>query len=115
MIRELKKDEELPLELLLLADPSEKYIREYISRGKCFIMSLDGIIIGAYVLIPTRPETVEIVNVAVSENYHGQGYGKQLVHHAIGIAKKEGYKTIEIGTGNSGSFSWHYIKNAVLE
>lgn len=102
MIRALNKDEELPLELLLLADPSEKLVREYISRGKCFIMNLDGIIIGTYVLLPTRPETVEIVNVAVKEGYHGQGYGKQLVLHAIETAKGEGYKTIEIGTGNSG-------------
>ena len=102
MIRELNKAEELPMELLLLADPSEKLVREYVSRGKCFIMTLDGLIVGTYVIIPTRPETVEIVNVAVNENYHGKGYGKQLVLHAIETAKQEGYKTIEIGTGNSG-------------
>lgn len=102
MIRALKKDEKLPLDLLLLADPSEKLVREYISRSKCFIMERDGIIIGVYVLLPTRPETVEIVNVAVKEDYHNQGYGKQLVLHAIEVAKDEGYKTIEIGTGNSG-------------
>lgn len=102
LIRELKKDEELPLELLLLADPSEKLVREYISRGKCFIMDLDGFIIGTYVLIPTRPKTAEIVNIAVNEDFHGQGYGKQLVLHAIETAKHEGYKTVEIGTGNSG-------------
>ncbi|WP_430787318.1 GNAT family N-acetyltransferase [Virgibacillus flavescens] len=102
MIRELYKDEALPLELLLLADPSEKLVREYVSRGKCFIMEHGGIILGTYVLIPTRPETAEIVNVAVNEGYHGQGYGKQLVLHAIETAKREGFKTIEIGTGNSG-------------
>lgn len=102
LIRELNKNEEIPLELLLLADPSEKLVREYVSRGKCFIMSQDEIIIGTYVLIPTRPETVEIVNVAVNEDYHGQGFGKQLVLHAIETAKRKGYKTIEIGTGNSG-------------
>jgi len=102
VIRELNKAEELPMELLLLADPSEKLVREYVSRGKCFIMTLDGLIVGTYVIIPTRPETVEIVNVAVNENYHGKGYGKQLVLHAIETAKQEGYKTIEIGTGNSG-------------
>ncbi|QKY71083.1 GNAT family N-acetyltransferase [Lentibacillus sp. CBA3610] len=102
LIKELSKDEELPLELLLLADPSEKLVREYVSRGKCFIMNLDGRTVGTYVLIPTRPETVEIVNVAVNEDYHGRGYGKQLVLHAIETAKRDGYKTIEIGTGNSG-------------
>jgi ribosomal protein S18 acetylase RimI-like enzyme len=102
LIRELNKDEELPLKLLLLADPSEKLVREYTSRGKCFILDIVERIIGTYVLIPTRPETVEIINVAVHEDYHGQGYGKQLVLHAIETAKRDGYKTIEIGTGNSG-------------
>ena len=86
----------------MLADESEKLVREYVSRGKCYVLDLNGSIIGIYVLlIATRPETVEIVNVAVDEGYHGKGYGKQLVLHAIEMAKREGYKTIEIGTGNS--------------
>ncbi len=102
LIRQLRENEVLPLDLLLLADPSEKLVKEYVSRGKCFIMELDEAMIGTYVLLPTRPETVEIVNVAVSEDHHGKGYGKCLVLHAIETAKKQGYKTIEIGTGNSG-------------
>ncbi len=36
--------------------------------------------VGEYVLIETRPETVELVNVAVRESEHGQGLGKQRVH-----------------------------------
>lgn len=102
LIRELNNDDELPIDLLLLADPSEHLVREYVARGRCFIMDIDGLNIGTYVLLPTRPETVEIVNVAVNENYHGRGYGKQLVFHAIEMAKREGYRTIEVGTGNSG-------------
>ncbi|MDQ0268543.1 GNAT family N-acetyltransferase [Cytobacillus purgationiresistens] len=101
-IRVLNKNETLPLDLLLLADPSEKLVREYVSRGQCYILENDGVVIGTYVLIVTRPETVEIVNVAVNEDYHGNGFGKQLVLHAIEMAKQQGYKTIEIGTGNSG-------------
>lgn len=58
--------------------------------------------IGVYVLLPTRPETVELVNVAVVEKQQGKGIEKQLVVHAVQNAKAKGYKTIEIGTGNSG-------------
>ncbi|WP_054705089.1 GNAT family N-acetyltransferase [Bacillus sp. JCM 19041] len=101
-IRLLKKDEPLPLELLLLADPSEKLVRSYVARGECFVLEKQNQIIGTYVLIPSRPETVELVNVAVDEAYHGKGYGKQLVLHAIEMAKEQDFKTIEIGTGNSG-------------
>ncbi|EAO51681.1 IAA acetyltransferase [Bacillus thuringiensis serovar israelensis ATCC 35646] len=43
----------------------------------------------------------EIINIAVSEKEQGKGYGKYLLGFAIDYAKKEEYKTIEIGTGNS--------------
>ncbi|WRP05557.1 GNAT family N-acetyltransferase [Rossellomorea aquimaris] len=102
IIRRLNKDEELPMELLLLADPSEKIVKEYTSRGECFAAELEKKIVGVYVLLPTRPETVELVNVAVAEELHGKGIGKQLVMDAVKVAREKGYKTIEVGTGNSG-------------
>ncbi|MEY9974174.1 ribosomal protein S18 acetylase RimI-like enzyme [Lysinibacillus sp. RC46] len=100
-IRKLNKDEKLPMELLLLADPSREIIEEYVNRGECFVAEIEQQIIGVYVLLPTRPETVELVNVAVVEEQHGRGIGKQLVMDAIKVVKTKGYKTIEIGTGNS--------------
>ena len=90
------------MELLLLADPSQKIVKAYLDRGECFVAERNQHVIGVYVLIPTRPETVELVNVAVAEAQHGRGIGKQLVMHAIQAAKTKGYKTIEMGTGNSG-------------
>jgi ribosomal protein S18 acetylase RimI-like enzyme len=100
-IRELKKDEKPPMELLLLADPSQKIVEDYLKRGECFIAISSERVVGVYVLLPTRPETVELVNIAVAEEQHGRGIGKQLVMHAIQTAKSQGYKTIEVGTGNS--------------
>lgn len=101
MIRKLKAGEIPPMHLLLLADPSPKIVKDYISRGECFIAEEGNQVMGIYVLLPTRPETVELVNVAVDEVYQGKGVGKQLVLDAVNTAKKNGYKTIEIGTGNS--------------
>ncbi|HZG60099.1 MAG TPA: GNAT family N-acetyltransferase [Anoxybacillus sp.] len=100
-IRQLHENEQPPMDLLLLADPSEKLINEYIQREQCFAAEMDQRIVGIYVLLPTRPETVELVNIAVDENEQGKGIGKQLVLHAIENAKQQGYKTMEIGTGNS--------------
>lgn len=57
--------------------------------------------VGVYALLPTRPETVELVNIAVAENHQGGGMGKLLVMNAIKTAKEKEYKTIEVGTGNS--------------
>lgn len=100
-IRKLKIHEEYPMDLLLLADPSEKIVREYVTMGECFVAERNEKIIGTYVLLPTRPETMELVNVAVTENEQGKGVGRQLVMDAIERAKEKGYKIIEIGTGNS--------------
>ncbi|WP_417897653.1 GNAT family N-acetyltransferase [Bacillus haimaensis] len=100
-IRKLKQGEQPPMEILLLADPSEAIVKEYITRGECFVAELEEHIIGVYVLLPTRPDTVELVNVAVSEEHHGKGIGRQLVMDAVEAARSKGYKTIELGTGNS--------------
>lgn len=101
-IRRWQSGEPLPMELLLLADPSEEVVETYLHRGTCFVAELDGQVVGEYVLIDTRPETVELINVAVREAEHGKGIGKQLVRHAIQTASAMGYRAIELGTGNSG-------------
>jgi GNAT superfamily N-acetyltransferase len=101
-IRKLKIDEKPPMDLLLLADPSLPIVEEYVKMDECFIAESDEKVIGVYILLPTRPKIVELVNIAVAEEQHSKGIGKQLVIDAIQTAKLRGYKTIEIGTGNSG-------------
>ncbi|MED1205793.1 GNAT family N-acetyltransferase [Heyndrickxia acidicola] len=100
-IRKLKVGEKPPMNLLLLADPSRLLVEEYIERGECFVAECDEQYIGVYVLLPTRPGTVELVNIAVCESQQGRGIGKQLVMSAIHTAKARDFKTIEVGTGNS--------------
>ncbi|KZE66991.1 acetyltransferase [Paenibacillus jamilae] len=100
-IRLLHSNENYPLEILLLADPSRQLVEEYLKRGQCYVAEMDHQMVGVYVLLPTRPETMEIVNIAVAEVMHGKGIGRQLVTHAIETARTQGYKTLEIGTGNS--------------
>jgi len=100
-IRPLLSEEQVPMSLLLLADPSEGTIKSYIHRGHCFVAESNGEIIGVYVLIDTRPQIVELVNVAVAQEAQGSGIGTRLVLHAIETASSMGYKTIELGTGNS--------------
>lgn len=102
IIRELHTNEEFPMDLLLLADPSEKIVREYVGRGTCFVAEENGKTIGTYVLLPTRPETIELVNIAVAESEQGKGIGKHMVMDAINKAREKGYQTIEVGTGNPG-------------
>lgn len=89
------------MELLILADPSKKLIQQYIERGECYVGEEKEEIVGVFVLLPTRPETVELVNIAIAEKHQGKGFGKALTKEAIIKAKEQGYKVIEVGTGNS--------------
>lgn len=101
-IRALDSADDIPYELLLLADPALDNVKDYLRRGQCFIAICQEEVVGVYVNLRTRPETIEIVNVAVREDMQGKGIGKQLVLSAIEMARLERVKTIEIGTGNSG-------------
>ncbi|MEF3311999.1 GNAT family N-acetyltransferase [Paenibacillus sp. GYB004] len=100
-IRMLGEGEQPPMELMLNADPSKQLVEGYLQRGTSYVAIDSGEIVGVYVLLPTRPATVELVNVSVREEHQGKGIGKQLVRHAVRQAKEEGYQTIEVGTGNS--------------
>lgn len=99
--RLLKKNEQRPMELLLTADPSEELVKDYLERGHCYTAEIDKQIVGVFVLLKISSDTIELINIAVDEKFQGRGMGKALVKDAIQIAKDMGYKTIEVGTGNS--------------
>lgn len=101
VIEEITFTNQKILELLLLADPSKKNIDEYTARGKMFVAYHSEEIVGVYVLIKTRPGTMEIVNIAIDEEYQGKGFGRRLLKDAILKATEHGAKVLEIGTGNS--------------
>ncbi|MFS0785913.1 GNAT family N-acetyltransferase [Shouchella sp. 1P09AA] len=100
-IRQLQKNEDVPYDLLLLADPNQALVDAYLNQGNCYVLEINKQIVGCYVLLKTRPQTIEIINIAVTKQMHGRGYGKALLAHAIEKSKEAGYQTIEIGTSNS--------------
>jgi len=101
IIRSLSADDPIPMNLLLDADPSVEMVEEYLANGVTVVGEHDGNLIGVYVLLEINPETIEIMNIAVAEEWQGQGIGRQLIEHAIRFAKEKGYHVIRIGTGNS--------------
>lgn len=100
-IRKLIHQDKIPMELLLLADPSEEMIQKYIARGETYIAEKEGIVVGVYVYVSSEEGTAEIMNISVREEFQGKGLGKQLILDAIKRIKQAGYTRIEIGTGNS--------------
>jgi ribosomal protein S18 acetylase RimI-like enzyme len=95
-------NEVIPLDLLLMSDSSEEVMNEYISDSIKFITSHNKKIIGALLLLKTRPRTMEIMNISVYEEYQNNGIGRRLINKAIEYAKENRIKTLEIGTGNPG-------------
>lgn len=92
--------------LLLDADPSKKHVDDYTQRGQVFSLS-DPELVGIMVLVPTRPDTLELVNIAVSEAHRGKGCAQKLIAFAFETAKKQGIKTVEVGTGSTGYEQLH--------
>jgi len=112
-IKKLNDNTNDPYSLLLLADPSKKIVDSYLKKGICYVAYIKGVEIGVYVLLKTKKDTMEIMNIAVKEDYQGKGIGKKLLLHAIEEIKKiKEIKNIEIGTGNSSIYQLlFYQKN----
>lgn len=101
-IRLLDTEEAAPMHLLLLADPSEILIKDYLASGQCYVLeSEESEIVGTFVLQLRDTTQIELVNVAVSEAYQGHGFGRMLVEAAIETARNQSYQKLLVCTGNS--------------
>jgi len=101
-ISKLKSKTDAPMDLLLLADPYEKLVTSYLDKGICYTAEMEGETVGVVLIMETKPQTIEVMNLAVKEEFQNKGIGKQLLLFVIDEIKKGNAKTIEIGTGNPG-------------
>jgi ribosomal protein S18 acetylase RimI-like enzyme len=91
-----------PIELLLLADPSEEKIRSYLSGSKCFVASCGVAVVGACVVQSRGAETYELMSIAVSTGRQKAGYGTALLQWVIEFYRRKGARQLEVGTGTFG-------------
>lgn len=93
--------EELPMGLLLLADPSEQRIRRYLIGADAFVGSRDAL--PASVLVMRWPSVgeAEIMNVAVALEHQRTGIGRAMIEFAAEYARVRGATAVSVGTGNS--------------
>jgi len=115
MIRQLQKNEEIPYNLLLLADETIEAINRYINDSEIFIFEKDNKTFAVYVLQKISDDTIEIKNIAVDTKHQGQGIGKLLLRDAISRAKAKGFKTIIIGTGDIAIKQLHLYQKVGFE
>lgn len=75
MIRQLGPHEQAPMELLLLADPSEDLVTQYLKEGICYVLEEEEKMIGVCVLFPHSEKRVEIMNLAVMKKSKEKSMG----------------------------------------
>lgn len=92
--------EQAPIELLLLADPSEESIKKYLGRSLVFVGTVDGSVVGV-ALLELDGEVAELWSIAVAEAHQGKGLGRMLLQHVLAEARGRGVRRVELGTGNS--------------
>lgn len=94
--------EQVSMELLLIADPSEKSIQTYLKNSLCFVAEKSGKRVGIYVLQSLSSSSFELMNIGVIPEFQGKGIGAALLQHAIETAKEKRAKRLELGTGTFG-------------
>jgi len=100
-IRRLNPAENIPYELLLMADDAVEAIDKYIYHSQIFICEIDNRQIALYVLKINNDQTAEIKNLAVIPEFRGFGIGTFLINHAIENLTSKGIKTLFVGTGET--------------
>ena len=93
---------EVPYELLYLADEDDDQIRKYRDSALFWAARRDDEILGMIGLSERGQKSVEIVCVAVYEEYQNKKIGTELIERVIGYSKEKGYEEIIIKTGNCG-------------
>jgi len=102
-IDELKDMKVVPMDLLMLADPSEEMIQEYLPRSMGFAAREADKLVGVLLMMRPRPKTMEIMNISVLETHQNKGIGRQLIGRAVEKARQEKARVLEIYTGNPGT------------
>lgn len=101
-LRELRPAEPLPWVLLLLADPDEAAVRQYLPRSTVLLADADpGIVVGVCVVEWQAATEAEIRNLAVAPAQQGQGRGRALLAYAEEFARQRGVQRLRVCTGNS--------------
>lgn len=109
-----KTNEAIPYSLLLLADETQEAIDKYIYESKLFYAytKLNPIPIGVIALYKVSSTTLEIKNIAICNQEQNKGYGKQLIDFSLQYAKKNHFKELIVGTGDTSTQSINfYLKN----
>lgn len=93
---------EIPYKLLLLADETTEAIDQYIFNSDIYLLYDGTENIAVMALYRNNDTELEIKNIAVIESYRSKGIGSILISKAKEIARENHYKTLSVGTSDTG-------------
>lgn len=99
-VREVSYDPARHLELLLIADPEEAALEEYLSGSRIFEYAQDGAVLGVAALFELPDGSVELKNIAVSPRAQRRGVGSALIRSVKHCA---GARRLIVGTADVSS------------
>ncbi len=97
----------LPMELLLLADPSPEAVKGYIAAPDVRAWSAhapDSLVVGVLLARPVPDavaRTLEVLNLAVRPEAQRQGIARALMNRSLQYALREGFARMRIATADS--------------
>lgn len=94
--------EQVPLELLLLADPNESKVRAYLPGCRCFIAVQNEQVLGACAVTQPVHGVAELMSIAVCARQQRSGVGSRLLRAVIDAVRDSGARALEVGTGSFG-------------
>jgi len=95
-------DDEIPYNLLLLADETIESIDKYIHECSIYLLMYNNKPVGVCAVSVISSGIIEIKNIAVVEEFRGRGFGKLMLNSVIDNAERNGYERVIIGTGDAG-------------
>ncbi|MFM5413794.1 GNAT family N-acetyltransferase [Aeromonas dhakensis] len=102
---------QLPLALLLEADPAEQRIATYLPGAWGFAALAGNEVVGACVAGLVGEKTAEIFNIAVAPNRQQQGIGSGLLRFVLTSLAGKGVCRVELGTGSFGHQLTYYQRH----
>ena len=93
---------EVPMDLLLQADPSRAKVEDYLSRSRCFIARLKDRTVGVCIVERVSADAHELMNISVAPEHQRNGIGRKLLQHVIVSTREAKVKRLEVGTGTFG-------------
>ena len=112
IIGKLEPKDNLPFNLLLLADETVEAIEKYIYTSEVYVVKENGYPqpIAVFVLAKIGDAQIEIKNIAILESLQGKGIGSYLVNEIKRIAIEEKCESIIVGTPDCSLRQIHFYE-----